>query len=253
MTADAPEPQSKENVSVRVIACMSMPRLCFSDNMFCVAQLPSMNIPVRKASGAYWEQGISRLWDKAIEEGYDYILSIDYDTIFQAIDLKYLLSLMATQTDAAAIFPLQYRRGIDQLICSLPEFPEGEAPTSALSGHLQRAKVGHFGFTLIRTSALKEVPLPWLWSQPNVEGKWEAGKVDADIYFWNKLFANGQKVYVAPRLVVGHMQQVITWPGENLQPVHQYIGQYFDNGDLPDDVASAAMARTQIDLKQAAE
>lgn len=243
----------KKSVPVRVIACMSMPRLCFSDNMFAVAWLPSANVPIRKASGAFWEQSLTRLWEKAIDENYDYILNIDYDSVFQPIDFQYLLCLMATQEDAAAIFPMQYRRNADQLICSLPKYPNGEAPTQALQGNLIRAKVGHFGFTMLRTSVLKQLPRPWLWSQPNAEGRWEAGKIDADIYFWNKLYAHGHPVYAAPRLVIGHIQQMITWPDENLRPRHQYLSEYHENGDLPEDVKDAAMARTEAALREAAE
>lgn len=216
--------------------------------MFAVAQLLQMNIAIRKAGGAFWEQALSRLLYKAVEENYDYALVIDYDTAFESIDVNYLLRLIASQEDAVAVFPMQYRRGINQVLCSLSKYPGGEAPLSALDGHLVRAKVGSFALTAIRVSKLKEIPHPWLWSQPNAEGKWEDGKIDADIYFWNKLHALGAPVYVAPRLMVGHMQQMVTWPDENLKPKHQYIQDYLEHS-LPDDIKSAAVKRTEEQVR----
>jgi hypothetical protein len=34
---------------------------------------------------------------------------------------------------------------------------------------------------------------------------------------------------------VGHMQEVVTWPGKDLQPVHQTVGDY-ESGGIPAEV-----------------
>lgn len=239
------EERIKSGVPVRVMAALSMPRLCFTDVMTLVSALPSMNIEVRKSSGAYWEQCMSRLLYEAVERDFDYVLTIDYDSVFQPMDVYMMIRLMAETPDATAIFPLQYRRGVKQLLLANLENSDMVDRSAAL----MPARVGHFGCTIIRLSHLKEIPHPWLQSFPNKEGKWGPGQKDADIYFWDKLHAHGKKVYCATRIVIGHIQEMITWPGQDLQPVHEYVADYFADGDLPKEVQEAAIGRMPEELQ----
>lgn len=230
---------------VRVMAALSMPRICFSDMMMAVLALPSMNIDVRKASGAFWEQSLSQLLYYATEHDYDYVLTVDYDSIFKPVDVFYMIKMMTEMPDAAAIFPLQYRRGVGQLILSRAD--GNYAPTVEDFAHpLVPAVIGHFGCTVIRVESLRKLPHPWLHSRPNAEGRWDAGKKDADILFWEKIKDAGMKVYCATRCVIGHVQEVVTWPGEDLRPYHQYIGDYFRDGDVPEAVKGAAEQRLKL-------
>jgi hypothetical protein len=229
-------------VSCRVMAAMSMPRLAFTDNLYSVMALAGMGIEVRRQSGVFWEQSLSRLLYQAVADDFDYVLTIDYDTVFRPVDVKHLIRMMAATPEAAAIFPVQYRREQDQILLGIPGC-DGEADAGVFREQLVLADKGHFGLTLLRVSALKALPHPWLWSQPNTEGKWEDGGVDADIYFWRKLNEHGMKAFCASRVVIGHIQQMITWPGEGYRPVHQYIGRYYGDGDAPREVIEAAAAR----------
>lgn len=234
-------------VSCRVMAAMSMPRLAFTDNLFSVMELAGMGIDVLRQSGAFWEQSLSRLLYQAVADGYDYVLAIDYDTVFRPVDVKHMIRMMAATPDAAAIFPVQYRREQDQILLGLPGC-DGEADASVFRDQLVPADKGHFGLTLLRVATLRELPHPWLWSQPNAEGKWEDGGIDADIYFWRKLAAHGHRFYCASRVVIGHIQQMITWPGEGYRPVHQYLSRYFGDGDAPAEVIQAAATRAGFPL-----
>jgi len=213
------------------------------DPMVIMMQLIQMGVNVRKHSGAYWEQSLSLMLYQAVEENYDYALTVDYDTVFRPSDVRYMLHLIVNEPSAAAVFPVQYRREADQLLVGLDGHDDGKATVKDLEPHLVPASLGHFGLTLIRVSALKQIPHPWLQSMPNRDGVWGPGKLDADIAFWHKLKAAGLKAFCATRVVVGHMQQMITWPGENYQPVHQYAGKYFGDGDAPPEVITAAKDR----------
>lgn len=225
------------------MAAMSMPRLAFTDNLFSVMELVKMGVDVRKATGAFWEQSLSRLFELAIAEDYEFVLTIDYDTVFKPVDVKHMIRMMVRTPEAAAIFPVQYRREQDQLLLGVPGCEDGQASNEIFRNQLVPAELGHFGLTLVRVSALKAIPQPWLWSQPNSEGRWAEGAMDADIYFWNKLRANGLRMFCASRVVIGHIQQMITWPGRDYVPVHQYVTTYMGHGDAPSDVILAAAER----------
>ncbi len=245
MTAPAgAAPAGAKPSPVRIVANLSAPRVGFTDPLVLAAQLVAMKIELRKASGAFWEQSLSRLLYQAVEENFDYVLTLDYDSVFRPSDVWYMLRLIEGRGDAAAVFPVQYRREADQLLVGLPGVADGQAPADAFAEHLVPATVGHFGLTLIRVAALRDLPHPWLWSQPGANGRWDApDKIDADIWFWRRLRERGHRIYCATRCVIGHLQQMITWPGDDWQVVHQYAGKYFQDGDAPPAVIDAVRRR----------
>lgn len=202
-----------------------------------------MGIELRKHSGPFWEQSLSKLLYAAVDEDFDFVLTMDYDSVYRPHDVQYMLNLMVNTPEAAVIFPVQYRRESSELLLGVSDCKEGTIQKNRLAGHLLESTVGHFGLTLIRVSALKQIPHPWLHSQPGPSGKWDDERCDADVGFWHKLTAAGFKMFCATRCVVGHLQQVITWPGEGYDVTHQYIGQYFGDGDAPPEVIKAASKR----------
>jgi len=232
-----------EPVAGRVLGALSVPRLGFMDPMFLSMQLVQMGVEMRKHSGAFWEQSLSMMLYQAVDEGFDYVLTIDYDSVFLPIDVYHMMKMLKARPDLGAIFPVQYRREADQLLVGLPG-TDGAVTSENFSEQLVPATMGHFGLTLIRVAALKDMPHPWLRSQPNAEGKWDVGKIDADITFWNGMRSAGWGIACASRVVIGHIQQMITWPGEGYQPVHQYVGKYFGDGDAPPEVIGAAAKRS---------
>lgn len=248
------EQQEAPKPPPRIVALQSAPRLGFTDNFVLIAQLCAMGIPVRKHSGVYWEQCITKLLCGAIEEGFDYALIVDYDSAFKDMDFKYLRKLMMEFAEADAIFPIQYRREANEIILRLDR-DSWNKPTSFnqdLAGtHLAPATIGHFGLTLIRLMSLWDLPHPWFVSTPGKDGRWDGeGKVDADIHFWNHFRAHGRKAYVAHRCRIGHIQQMITWPGEDYEVVHQYVGEYFKDGDAPRRIIDAMAKHAGYDKEE---
>jgi hypothetical protein len=72
-------------------------------------------------------------------------------------------------------------------------------------------------------------------SMPNDDGIWDEGKVDADINFWNNWNKAGNTLYLAPRVIVGHMQELVSWPTHDMTPIHQTCSDY-DKSGIPMEV-----------------
>jgi len=223
---------------------MSVPRLGFTDNFFCATSIfPSLNIRLAKHSGAFWDQSISKLFYERVDAGDDYIITVDYDSIYSRQDVITLIEQMEA-TGADAIFATQIKRDSRNVLMAL--HPEEIGPGGAvdLNKPLTRAITGHFGLTIIRCESLRKLEHPWFYSHPNGECKWDAGKVDADIFFWNAVEHKAQwRVYQSNNVRIGHIQRVITWVTKDLKCVHQYIDDWEKNG-MPSEVIGAVEVPT---------
>jgi len=224
---------AKYKEHLNVAAIMSVPRLGFMDNLFCVFEsVVPHKIPIIKMQGAFWGQCLERGMQTQIDTGADAILTVDYDTVFTAEDVGYLIKLMAEHPEADAIVPLQVGRGGMKGLLSVKS-KSGQlmewVPEPVFKEELTKIYSGHFGMTLIRASSLLKLPHPWFLDQPAPDGQWGAGRIDADIGFWQKMELAGMNVYSANRIVLGHLEMVVTWPNENLHPFYQTIADYQKN------------------------
>jgi hypothetical protein len=73
---------------------------------------------------------------------------------------------------------------------------------------------------------------------PDTDGDWKRngeGKRDDDIYFWDNFKAAGKNLYLAPRLVIGHLELLIKWPSNILDGIYETTGDYQTYG-RPKDV-----------------
>ena len=220
-----------------VMAVMSMPRLCFSDNFLCAWRaLRPLKTGFSKASGAYWDQAMTALFEKALDEPrYRYLLTLDYDTVFTSADVLDLHQTMEAHPDIEAIAATQMRRESCLPLCAYDK-----APTLAEIAVNEVATVAtaHFGLTLIRADALRATPLPWFEAKAGTDGRWEGdnGHLDADVSFWHKWKEAGHTVCQANRVVVGHIEQVVTWPDKHFHPCYQKLSDYEEHGK-PEEVA----------------
>lgn len=215
---------------LNVAAVMSVPRLGFMDNYFCIFEgVVPHKIPIIKMQGAFWGQCLERGIQTQIDTGADAILTIDYDTIFSKEDVGNLLRLMVEHPEADAIVPLQIGRGSKKGLLSLKSksgLLREWIPDTELQPELTKIYSGHFGLTLIRTSSLLKLPHPWFIDIPAHDGQWGSGRIDADINFWRKMEMEGMTVYSANHIVVGHLELVVTWPSKELNPVYQSVFDY---------------------------
>ena len=221
---------------VRVEAVMSMPRLGFNDNWFGWAQaLMPLGIRPTKVTGAFWGACLQRVFEQFVDEC-EYLLTIDYDTFFTKSDVEHLMALAMTfQCDA--ITGLQTKREDGRPMLTLkgmmdnpPEEGSTSVPREWFAAPVQEVDTAHFGCTVISTAALKRTPKPWFLGEPNADGEWGDGRTDDDIFFWKQFRKAGNRLFVTPRVILGHGEYMVTWPGENLgTPVHQHATDFVTN------------------------
>jgi len=219
-------------------AVMSVPRLGFMDNFFCsFAALAPLQIQLRKFSGAFWGQCLTRAIEEAITENPEYILTLDYDTMYQKRDVEDLLLLATAHPEIEAIAPLQQSRFRDSAMFVI-ENKDGtivsQMKRDELKAELLPVKTAHFGCTLLRTDRIKDMSKPWFHSTPDKDGGWGDGRIDDDVYFWYKWEAEKRTLALAPHVVVGHGEFMIRWPDETMQPLHQLCSDFWKHGPPSD-------------------
>jgi len=194
-----------------------------------------LGIPFTVMCGCFWHQIICEMMEAAIADpDCTHVLTCDYDSIFRVADVLELHRLSEAYPDADAIVPVQSKRASTEALFTMEDGSgrkRGSVPVSDFQRNLTEIATGHFGLTLIRASALREMARPWMEPKPDPEtGRWSGGNVEADISFWQKWRAEGRKVFLANRVRIGHMQELITWPGKDLAPIYQPIQEYQSKG-----------------------
>lgn len=232
-----------------MVMCATRPRLCFSAHAHCVALVAAtLGILPISTEGVYWTQAITDCIQFALGNNPKYVLTLDYDTIFTPEDVLNLYQVMEARPEIAALAPLQSRRSSQVPLLTLGRMrdPNGNAqiPLEELEQDTLRVLTAHFGCTLIRAEALRKMQKPWFLGVPDGEGEWGLerldadgnkieGRKDADIYFWHQLKAAGLEAHVCNRVVVGHQELMLAWPGNALQTVLQPLDDYQKNGKDP--------------------
>jgi hypothetical protein len=189
------------------------------------------------AGGAYWHQVMSEVLEAQIaDQGVRYVIACDYDTVFRYEDVLELYRLMEACPEADAICPLQSKRGGDHALFGIlgkDGKPIPSIGTYQLTRNLLPVSHGHFGLSILRAEKLRTFERPWMNGTPSPEGRWGDGKKDADIHFWHHWRETGRTLFLAPRVVVGHLQEMVTWPGKDLKPIYQTTNDY-DAGGMPE-------------------
>jgi hypothetical protein len=217
---------------VKLVALMSMPRLAFTDNMFSSMRgLLPYTTEFERGTGVYWEQILTRLMEKRLKDGTEWIVVCDYDTWFQKEHVLRLMQLMATNTEADAICPVQIQRQGDYPLVSKKADDGtqlGVVPISEFEKPLTSVTTGHFALTMFRVSSLKKLKKPWFMPQADPNGGWGEGRHDADISFWLNWKESGLTLFQANEVCVGHLQQICTFPGtlaNAMKPYHQFMSE----------------------------
>ncbi len=228
-------------VDIRVEALLSMPRLAFTSNFFAWAQaLMPLGIRPTLGTGVFWDQVNTRVMEQFIDKA-EYLLLLDYDTFMVKEDIETLFA-MAMTFQCDAITGLQTKREDGRPMLTLkgtleapPEAGHTSLPPSWFAEPIQEVDTAHFGCTVISTAALKRAKKPWFWSKPDPEGSWGEGRLDPDIWFWKNWRESGNRVFVSPRVVLGHGEYVVTWPGRNLtSPVFQWANEFTSTSKRPE-------------------
>lgn len=196
-------------------------------------------IPYTVFCGAYWHQVMSEGMEEIIARpGITHVLTLDYDSIFTAEDVLELHRLMQANTMIDAVCALQSKRSSEHSIFTLAN-PDGtlrdRAYLAEMSMSTTRIATGHFGLTLIKADALRKFPRPWMVPKPNAAGRWGDGKIDADIDFWYHWRDAGFTLHLANHVPIGHMEEFISWPGQEFKTFQQAFSDYCKHG-IPKEV-----------------
>lgn len=231
--------QKPGGLETKVQAVMTLPRLGFTANMCAAATIfPRLGINFQTATGVFWGQKLSRLIDRHLNDGTEYIITLDYDTAFKAEHVIRLQQLMAENPDIDCIVPVQIKRENKcPMFAIVDEDGNGkEVPLTEFDQELVQIATGHFGLTIFRVSAFEGLKKPWFHAQPNEDGEWGEGRIDEDIHFWHNFHKCEKKVCLATTVMLGHLQMMATFPGparKSFEPVHYYMNQ-LDRGEWPE-------------------
>lgn len=214
MMATKPEAPTKveDLQELKVKAVMSVPRYGqMAARGIMDRALKSFNLPLHTTQGVYWGQCMDRAFQTCIDDGVDWILTIDFDSVFTKHHLNTLFHRLGQNPHIDALAALQVRRGGTSPLFTMGDVTKVELDCERLDP--LRVITAHFGLTLIRVERLKEVPRPWFHCIPGKDGGWEpeSGKVDGDITFWQKWSRAYNSVYVDPQVRIGHVEELACW------------------------------------------
>ncbi len=209
---------ANENATLKITAIMSVPRLGFNDNWGCIVDaLRPFKIPVRRFTGVFWGQCMQAVLEDCLKDGLDWVLAVDYDSMFTSQHLDTLMGIFGANPDIDALAALQCRRAGDTPLCAI----KGQAQV-AVDGSPIKVHTAHFGLTLLRVPELKDIEKPWFKGEPDKDGGWsDEGRMDPDIWFWHQWRKAGKTVYTTPMVRIGHLSVMVGEFDENMK--HRYV------------------------------
>jgi len=192
--------------------------------------LMQLRIPAKIIQGCFWHQQLCEAMEQHVADGADYVLTLDYDSVFTAEDVTELYRLLDMNPEADAVVALQSKRGCDEVLFGFDN--PTQCTPAMFAGPMIQVNTGHFGCTLFRASSLKDLPRPWMTPVPGRNGRWNEGSgyVDADINFWHRWKDAGKTLFLANRVPIGHIQELITWPDAAMRPIYQKLQSYTEEG-----------------------
>jgi hypothetical protein len=209
--------------TLRIKGMMSLPRVGWNDAWHSISSaLRPYSIPVETFNGVFWGQCMQRAFQNALADSVDWLLCLDYDSMITTRHVGDLLKIVSERPDIDALAALQSRRGSE------------EAPLMVIPGTTQLEVTGepikvataHFGLTLIRVEALKDVAKPWFKSEPDSNGEWGDGRFDDDIWFWHQWRKAGKNIYVAPDVRIGHLQLMVSEFDDDMKMRHVHVQEW---------------------------
>jgi len=218
-----------------VAAVMSLPRLAFTDNFFCAFEaFARLGISLRKFTGAFWGQCLTRAIEETLAaREFKYLLAVDYDSLYTMNDVQALISAAERHPEADAIAPLQASRskgGPLMTIRGEDGINQAQIERDYFLPELSPVTTAHFGLTLIRVAALRDVLPPWFLGTPDPDGRWSDARCDEDIHFWRQWEKAGKTLYLANRVPIGHAELMIRWPDRNLEVTYQHPSDFWKTG-----------------------
>ena len=215
----------EQYLDLKVGAYMSLPRYeSVAARTIIERALKPLKIDLTTTTGVFWGQCMQRMFQGAVEKELDWILTIDYDSVFSSTQLSRLMETFATHPEIDALAALQCRRGTPYPLMTTGKNAQDD--NVEIDGSPVKVVTAHFGLTLIRVDSLKKTPKPWFYAEPEKNGDWGDGRLDDDIWFWHQWRLAGHTIYVAPNVSIGHVEETVACFDEHLNPQHLYVSDW---------------------------
>lgn len=203
-----------KHVDIKIQALMSVPRYgSMSARGVIESALKPFGMGLSTSQGVFWGQCMQRMFEECVEKGIDWILAIDFDSVFTDIDLDRLMGTLGNNPHIDAVAALQCRRAN-----KTPLMTVGNNKNVTTDGTPIKVTTAHFGLTLIRVEVLKEIEKPWFYAEPEKGGTWGDERLDDDIWFWHQWRLAGKNIYVDPTVRIGHVEECVSYFDEKMEP-----------------------------------
>lgn len=179
--------------------------------------LHQCGIPLAVSGGVFYGQCMQRMFNDVVKQGADFILTVDFDSIFMKAHLDRLLGYIVNMPNIDAITAVQPKRGAGTILAT-----RGKAEELEWDGNPIQVQSAHFGLTVIRVEALKKVEKPYFVGKPDSNGEWVDDKIDEDVWFWKQWHNAGNTLFIDPGCRLGHLEEVITVFDDQMQLRHIY-------------------------------
>ena len=219
-------PMKKQNTTtIKLGAYLTLPRYEAVASRSLIEQaLRALKIELTTSQGVFWGQCMQRMFDKAVNDGIDWILSLDSDSLFTPEQLSLLMDTLASNPHIDALAALQCRRGSPYPLLTTGTGEDNQIVE--VSNQPIKVTTAHFGLTLIRVDSLRKTPKPWFFAQPSDDGNWDDTRMDDDIWFWHQWRLAGNTLYVAPSVSIGHLEETVVQFNDKMEPEHMYVHQW---------------------------
>lgn len=222
LNVGADDTAAKE-VTPKVRAICGLPRIGWNDSwQSLVDAMHAARIPIETFQGCFWAQCMQNGLSRALQDGVDWVVTLDYDSLILPMHVHRLLEILASRPDIDAVAALQMRRQEEKPLLGR----DGDAP---LAGNAPlEVKAAHFGLTAIRVSKLARMKKPWLIDVPDEDGEYSGKHIDADMYFWKQWYEAGNTLFIAPDVRIGHLELLVSEFDEQLKPRHYHVGDWWN-------------------------
>ncbi len=205
--------------TVKVAALMTAPRY---ESVWARSSiervLQQCKIPLAVSGGVFYGQCMQRMFSDVLSKNCDFILTVDFDSIFTVQHVQRLIGYAVNRENIDAITAVQPKRGSGTILATRGREEEliwdGANPI--------QVKSAHFGLTVIRVDALRRVEKPYFFGKPDSDGDWLTDKIDDDVWFWKQWEKAGNSLYIDPGSRLGHLEEVVTIFDEQMQLQHIY-------------------------------
>lgn len=217
----ADKPKTQE---IKLRAIMGLPRVGWNDSWLSITEaLHPLHIPIETHTGCFWGQNMQKGMERALADGIDWLLTLDYDSMVMPVHIDRLIYWLSNRPDIDAIASLQMRRGAETPLFGVTGKTEAEVTPEPI-----RVDSAHFGLTLLRVKCLKTMTKPWLIAKADENGEWGDGRRDDDITFWDKWREAGHSIYVAPDVKIGHLELLVSEFDDEFKPRHLHISDWWN-------------------------